>query len=313
MIVNTKLISVVTGCRNEEGNLRELYERIRAVFSKLPGYDFELIVADNDSRDRSREILRGLCAADPRVKAIFNNRNFGPERSGGNAILQVSGVAVVCMAADLQNPPEMIEQFVRKWEEGFKIVAAIKTRSEESFLFSRARNFYYDLVRAIAYAPPLKNWTGFGIYDRGIIENIRKMADPDPFFRGAVTEFGYSVYPIEFTQPARKRGFSKYNVLSLVDHGILGLISQTRVPLRLATLSGFCCSALSFLIGLWYLVYKLIYWKEFSVGVAPVVVGIFFFASVQLFFVGILGEYIGAIYTKVSGRLLVVEKERVNF
>ena len=311
--MNTKLISVVTGCRNEEGNLRELYERILAVFSTLPGYDFELIVADNHSRDRSREVLRELGAADPRVKAIFNNRNFGPERSGGNAILQVSGVAVVCMAADLQNPPEMIEQFVRKWEEGYKIVAAIKTRSEESFLFSRARNFYYDLVRAMAYAPPLKNWTGFGIYDREVIEDIRKMADPDPFFRGAVAEFGYEIYPIEFVQPARKRGFSSYNILSLVDHGILGLISQTRVPLRLATLSGFACSAISFLIGLWYLLYKLIYWKEFSVGVAPIVVGIFFFSSVQLFFVGIIGEYIGAIYTKVSGRPLVVEKERINF
>jgi glycosyltransferase involved in cell wall biosynthesis len=311
--VSKKLISVVTGCRNEEGNLRELYERLRAVFARLPEYEFELIVADNDSQDRSREILRELGAADKRVKAIFNTRNFGPERSGGNAILQVSGVAVVCMAADLQNPPEMIEQFIRKWEEGYQIVGAIKSRSEESFLFSRARNFYYDLVRAMAYAPPLKNFTGFGLYDRAVIEAVRRMADPDPFFRGAVTEFGYKIFPIEFVQPARKRGFSKYNILSLIDHGILGLISQTRVPLRLATLGGVACAAISFLIGLWYLFYKLIYWKEFSMGVAPIVVGIFFFSSVQLFFVGILGEYIGAIYTKVSGRPLVVEQERINF
>ena len=311
--MSTKLISIVTGCRNEEGNLQELYERIVQVFQRLPGYEFELIVADNDSSDRSREILRELGRGDRRVKAIFNNRNFGPERSGGNAILQVSGVAVVCMAADLQNPPEMIETFVRKWEEGFKIVAAIKTHSEEAFLFRHARNLYYDLVRKISYTAPLKNFTGFGLYDREVIEQIRRVGDPDPFFRGLIAEFGYAIHPVEYTQPARKRGFSKYNLFSLVDHGILGLISQTRVPLRIATLCGFVFSAVSFLLGLWYLVYKLLFWREFSLGVAPVVVGLFFFSSVQLFFVGMLGEYIGAIYTKVSNRPLVVERERINF
>jgi polyisoprenyl-phosphate glycosyltransferase len=307
------IISVVTGCRNEEENLPELYDRIVATFQKLPNYDFEFIIADNDSTDGSQQVIRTICARDPRVKAIFNARNFGPERSGGNAILQASGVAVVCLAADLQNPPEMIEEFVKYWEEGYRIVGAVKTHSHESWLFRNARNLYYDLVRKMSYASPVKNYTGFGIYDREVMEHIRRMKDPDPFFRGAIAEFGYKMKQIPFVQPARKRGFSSYNMFRLVDHAILGLISQTKVPLRLATLAGFSFSAISFLIGLWYLIYKLIFWKSFTLGVAPLVVGVFMFASVQLFFVGVLGEYIGAIYTKVSNRPLVVERERINF
>jgi polyisoprenyl-phosphate glycosyltransferase len=309
----TKLISVVAGCYNEEANLNEFYQRIAAVFTRLPGYDFELIVADNDSQDRSREILRGLGAADRRVKAIFNARNFGPERSGLNAILQASGLAVVCLASDLQNPPEMIEQFVREWEKGHRIVGAVKTRTTESWELRLLRHVYYNIVSRMSYATPLKNFTGFGLYDRQVIENFRRMDDCDPFFRGAIAEMGYKIHRINFEQPPRVGGRSSYNLLRLIDHGILGLISQSKVPLRLATLSGFAFSLLSLGIGLWYLIHKLLYWNEFNVGVAPVVVGIFFFSSVQLFFVGILGEYIGAIHTKVSNRWLVVEQERINF
>lgn len=308
-----KLISLITGCRNEEANLRELYERIVAVFEKLPAYDFELIVADNASTDGSRALLRELCRGDQRVKAIFNARNFGPERSGGNALLSARGAAVVCLASDLQNPPEMVEEFVRRWEEGHKVVAAVKVQSEESWLFGLARSFYYELVQRMSYATPLKNFTGFGLYDREVIEHIRKMADPDPFFRGAIAEFGYPMHQIPFVQPARKRGFSSYNFLRLVDHGILGLISQTKVPLRIATLCGFIFSVISMLIGLWYLVWKLIFWNAFTLGTAPLVVGMFCLASVQLFFIGVIGEYIGAIFTKVSNRPLVVEQERINF
>jgi glycosyltransferase involved in cell wall biosynthesis len=311
--MSKKLISIVAGCRNEEGNLRELHRRIVAVFEKLPAYDFELIIADNDSQDRSREILRELCREDRRVKAIFNARNFGPERSGGHAILQMSGLAVVCMAADLQNPPEMIEEFVHRWEEGHKIVGAVKKGSEETLVFKLARNFYYNLVDAIAHTKPLKNFTGFGLYDREVIEQVRQVADPEPFFRGMIAEFGYEVFTIEFVQPARKRGLSKYNILSLIDHGILGLISQTRVPLRLATLGGFVFSVVSFLLGMAYLVYKILFWRSFTLGIAPLVVGLFFLFSVLLFFVGVVGEYIGAIFAKVSNRPLVIEKERINF
>jgi len=307
------LISIVTGCRNEEGNLQNLYNRIVEVFLGLPEYDFELIVADNRSTDSSRNILRSLCTKDRRVKAIFNSRNFGPERSGGNAILQVSGNAVVCMAADLQNPPEMIPEFVAHWREGYKIVAAIKINSEESWFWKTARNFYYDLVNRMSYAKPVKNFTGFGLYDRQVIEMIRQIGDPDPFFRGAIAELGYDMYQVEYVQPARAAGKSSYNMLRMVDHGILGLISQTKVPLRLATLAGFSCSIFCFMIGMFYLIQKLLHWRDFVLGAAPLVVGLFMLASIQLFFIGVIGEYIGAIFTKVSGRPLVAETERINF
>lgn len=308
-----KLISLITGCRNEEGNLRELYSRVAAVFATLPGYDFELIVADNASTDGSRAVLRELCRSDRRVKAIFNARNFGPERSGGNALLSARGDAVVCLASDLQNPPEMVAEFITHWEAGHKVVAAVKVGSDEGWLFGLARSCYYELVQRMSYATPLKNFTGFGLYDREVIDHIRRMADPDPFFRGAIAEFGYPMYQVPFVQPARKRGLSSYNWLRLVDHGILGLISQTKAPLRIATLSGFVCSLLSMMTGLFYLVRKLVFWDEFSLGTAPLVVGLFCLASVQIFFIGVIGEYIGAIHTRLSNRPLVVEQERINF
>jgi polyisoprenyl-phosphate glycosyltransferase len=308
-----KLISVVTGCRNEESNLEELHARISKVFEQLPGYDFELIIADNKSIDRSREIIRRIASADKRVKAIFNARNFGPERSGGNAVLQATGLAVVCIASDLQNPPELIPEFIRNWENGHKVVGAIKKRSEEGVLIGFARRCYYELVERISYTTPMRDFTGFGIYDRSVMEQIRCLADPDPFFRGAIAQFGYRIHTIDFVQPARKGGRSSYNFSRLIDHGILGLVSQTKVPLRLATLCGFAFSIVSFFIGIYYLIRKLLYWNAFNLGTAPIAVGLFMFASVQLFFVGILGEYIGAIYTKVSNQPLVVEEERINF
>ncbi len=282
------------------------------MFTQLPGYDFELIVADNDSQDRSREILRELGGEDRRVKAIFNARNFGPERSGMNAILQASGLAVVCLASDLQNPPEMIARFVREWEKGHKIVGAVKTKTEDSWELRLLRKIYYDVVARMSYATPLKNFTGFGLYDRQVIEQFRRLTDTDPFFRGAIAEMGYKIHRVYFEQPPRKGGRSSYNLLRLIDHGILGLISQSKVPLRLATLSGFACSVISFLIGSWYLLLKMIHWNEFNLGMAPIAVGLFMLASVQLFFVGVLGEYIGAIFTKVSSRPLVIEEERIN-
>jgi polyisoprenyl-phosphate glycosyltransferase len=307
------LISIVCGCRNEEGNLPELYERINSVFSALPAFDFELIIADNDSRDSSREVIRNLCRSDVRVKAIFNTRNFGPERSGGNAILQAQGRAVICVASDLQTPPEVIPQFIKHWQEGFRIVAAIRKGSEEGFVMRKLRVLYYGLVQSMSHTRPLKHFTGFGLYDRTVIEEIRKVADPDPFFRGIIAEFGFPVYCVDYIQPKRRRGKTSYNWYRLLDHGILGLFSQTRVPLRLATLLGFVTAVIAFLVGAVYFILKLFYWKSFSIGIAPVIIGLFFFASVQLIFVGILGEYIGAIYTKVANKPLVVEEERINF
>lgn len=308
-----KLISVVAGCYNEEENIRELYERVTRVFAELPEYRYELIIIDNASQDRTLEVLRDIASHDKRLKVIVNNRNFGHVRSGYHAVLQASGDAVLAMASDLQDPPELIPQFVRKWEEGYKIVLAQKTNSEEFPLFFLIRKIYYGLVGALSEIKLVKNVTGFGIYDRRVIEDIRRIGDPYPYLRGLICDLGYEIFLIPFTQPARKRGFTKNNFYTLYDLAMLGLTNHSKVPLRLATLSGFCLSGLSVLVALGYTVYKLLYWQEFRVGTAPVVIGLFFFGAVQLVFVGILGEYIGSIQTQVLRRPPVIEKERINF
>jgi glycosyltransferase involved in cell wall biosynthesis len=307
-------MSIVTGCLNEEDNLRELWERItRVMADELPEYGYELIVADNASTDQSLDVLRQICREDPRVKVIVNNRNFGHIRSGYHAMLQARGEAIVAMASDLEDPPEMIPQFIRKWEEGYKIVLAQKRSSEEFKLFWLIRKLYYNLVTRLSETELVKDVTGFGAYDRQVMEDIRKIGDPYPYFRGLICELGYSRYLIPFDKPVRKRGFTKNNFYTLYDMAMLGITNHSKVPLRLATFSGFVVGMLSFLVALGYLVYKLLYWSRFNVGMAPVVFGIFFLASVQLFFIGILGEYIGAIHTQILRRPPVIERERINF
>ena len=307
-------VSVVSGCLNEEENVRELYERVVRVFAQeLPGYDFEFILIDNASTDNTVSVLKEIAARDPRVKIIVNNRNFGHIRSGYHALLQSSGEAIIVMASDLQDPPEMIPQFVRKWEEGYKVVLAQKTNTEESVLFWTIRNFYYNVISNLSEIELVKNATGFGLYDRAVIEDIRRICDPYPYFRGLVCELGYKRALIPFTQPARKRGFTKNNFYTLYDMAMLGITNHSKVPLRLATFGGFCVGTFSFLVGVIYLVYKLLFWYRFQLGTAPLIIGLFFFGAVQLFFIGILGEYIGSIYTQVLRRPLVIERERINF
>jgi glycosyltransferase involved in cell wall biosynthesis len=217
------------------------------------------------------------------------------------------------MASDLQDPPEMIPQFVRKWEAGYKIALAQKTTSEESALFFFVRKAYYDLVNRLSDIPLVKNVTGFGIYDRCVIEEIRKISDPYPYFRGLICDLGYEQALVPFNKPARKRGFTKNNIYTLYDLAMLGFVNHSKVPLRLAIFSGFCVGATSFLAGIAYLVYKLLFWSRFQAGTAPVVVGLFFLGAVQLFFIGMIGEYVGAIHTQILRRPLVIEKERINF
>ena len=308
------LISIVASCYNEEDNIRELYDRLVSVFDEqLPDSRLEIVLIDNGSVDNTSLVLKQLAQSDARVKVIINNRNFGPVRSGYHGLLQASGDAIVAMASDLQDPPEMIPEFVRKWREGYKIVLAQKTNSEESQVFWFVRKTYYNLIGRLSEIQLDKNVTGFGIYDASVINEIRGIGDPYPYFRGLICELGYSRALIPFTQPARKRGFSKHNLYSLYDMAMLGITNHSKVPLRLATFSGFCLGFLSFLVAMAYLVYKLIFWNSFQLGTAPVVVGIFFFAAVQLFFIGILGEYIGAIHTQILRRPPVIEKERINF
>jgi polyisoprenyl-phosphate glycosyltransferase len=308
------LLSIVTGCYNEEDNILELYDRIcKTMATELPDYKFELIAIDNASTDRTVEVLKGMAAKDKRVKVIVNNRNFGHIRSGYHAFLQARGDAVIGMVSDLQDPPEMIPQFVKKWEEGYKIVLAQKTNSKESPLFFLLRRTYYYIVSTLSEIELVKNATGFGLYDQRVVEDLRRIDDPYPYFRGLICDLGYSRALIPFTQPTRKRGISSNNFYTLWDVAMLGITNHSKVPLRLATFFGLSVAALSFLFALSYFIYKLVFWNSFQVGQAPLVIGMFFIGAVQLVFIGLLGEYIGAIHTQVLHRPLVIEKERINF
>ena len=308
-----KLISVMMPCYNEAENVEQAYREVRRIFEKLPQYDYEHIFIDNASTDQTVDILKRLAAEDRRLKIIVNTRNFGHIRSPYHGILQASGAAVICLASDLQEPPSLIPEFLEWWEQGFKMVRGVKSQSEESALMFAIRKMYYNFVNRVSDIKLLKNSTGFGLYDRCVIEELRKIDDPYPYFRGLVSDIGFPSHEIEYTQPTRKRGISKNNFYTLYDIAMLGITNHSKVPLRLATMLGFAMAIASFLIAMGYLVAKLIFWDQFSLGTAPLIIGLFFLGSVQLFFIGIIGEYIGAIYTQVQKRPLVVEKERINF
>ncbi len=309
-----KKISISTSCYNEEGNILELYNQIVDTFQQFKGrYTYEIVIADNHSNDNTAQLLRQLAARDRKVKVIFNTRNFGPNRSGFNAFLKTSGDAVVAMASDLQNPPAMIKELIQKWEEGFKIVVAVKTGSKESPIVYFLRSLYYKTLASLSDVRLISHFTGFGLYDRQVVETLRNLNDPYPYFRGLIADIGFEPAMIEFVQPARKHGKTKSTLSYLYEEAMLGITSYTKLPLRLATIIGFISSVISFLIGLFYLVYKLIFWSSFSVGIAPVAIGLFFFGSVQLIFLGVIGEYISQIYTQVLKRPLVYEQELLNF
>jgi len=290
-----------------------LYRQVKEVLAGLPRYDYEHIFIDNASTDGTVAVLREIAQSDPHVKVIVNARNFGHIRSPYYAMLQARGDAVISIVADLQDPPALIPEFVRKWEEGYRVVIGTKERSEESWLFFALRSAYYRVLRRLSDVELIEHFTGFGLYDRRVIDILRGLHDAYPYFRGVIVDLGFESAKIRYLQPARKRGVTKNNLYTLYDMAMLGMTSHTRVPLRLATLFGFACAAFSFLVALGYLVYKLVHWQEFSIGIAPLVIGVFFLSSVQLFFLGLVGEYIGSIHTQVLGRPLVVEKERINF
>jgi len=305
-------ISIITPCFNEEENIQELYERITEIMAEND-YEYEHIFIDNASTDNTVLILRRLAAQNKHVKVIINTRNFGQIRSPYYALLQAKGDAVIGLASDLQDPPEKIPEFIRKWEEGYKVVIGVKTSSKETGVFYFIRSLYYRILRGLSDVRLIDNFTGFGLYDRKVIEILREFHDPYPYFRGLIADIGFDIARIEFDQPRRKRGISKNNFYTLYDLAMLGVVSYTKVPLRLAAMFGFLTGAVSFLVGLVYLIYKLADWQNFSLGLAPVVIGLFFLGSVQLLFLGIVGEYIGEIYTLSVRRPLVIEKERINF
>jgi glycosyltransferase involved in cell wall biosynthesis len=306
-------ISVISGCYNEEGNIEEFCDRVCGAFDSIRENNYELILIDNASTDGTQEKIRKIAAMNPRIKAIFNSRNFGHIRSPYHALMQAAGNAVICMASDLQDPPEMIPKLIEEWRKGVKTVVCVKESSEESPVFFLIRRTYYALVHRLSDTKLIQNFTGFGLYDRAIVEYCRKVDDPYPYFRGQISEIGLPIKEIPYRQPLRKRGITKNNFFTLYDLAMLGITSHSKVPLRLATMLGFSMAILSLLVAFVYLIYKLVFWYTLPVGTAPLVIGLFFFASVQLFFIGILGEYIGAIHTQVLKRPLVVEKERINF
>jgi glycosyltransferase involved in cell wall biosynthesis len=310
---NEKLISVVSGCYNEEENVRECYAQVKKVFADLGTYRYEHIFIDNASKDKTVAILREIAAADKNVKVIVNARNFGHIRSPYHAMVEARGDAVISIVSDLQDPPELIKEFLKKWEEGFRVVVAVKAASEESLIFFSIRRAYYELVSRLAEVDLLKNFTGFGLYDRRFIDIVAEIDDPYPYFRGLVSEIGFPLAKIPYHQPVRKRGITSNNFYRLYDMAMLGITNHSKVPLRLATMIGFLVSFLSLCVAFGYFIFKLLYWDNFQLGLAPLEIGLFFFGSVQLFFIGILGEYIGSIYTQVQKRPHVVELERINF
>jgi glycosyltransferase involved in cell wall biosynthesis len=307
-----KLISIVTPCYNEEANIDELYQRIVDVMARLD-YDYEHIFIDNCSTDNSLVKLRLLAAQDKRVKLILNARNFGHIRSPYYALLQARGDAAVLIASDLQDPPEMIEEFVKKWEEGFKTVMAVKPESEESRLMFIARRAYYRFVTRISEVPLVQNATGAGLFDRAVLDILKKIDDPYPYFRGLLCEIGFPIATVPFKQPRRMRGITSNNFYTLYDIAMLGITNHSKVPLRLMVMGGALLAGLSLLAAFGFLIAKLVFWNSFQMGIAPLLISLFFFSSVQILFLGMLGEYLGSVHTKIRNMPLVVENERVNF
>lgn len=307
-------LTILTPCFNEEGNVREVHRQVKAAMESLPGYDYDHLFIDNASKDKTVDILRELAAADRHVRVIVNTRNFGQVRSPYHAFLLARGDALMTCVADLQDPPELIPQFVAKWEEGYKVVIGVKQGSKESWLMARTRKFYYWLLGRLSSDVELvHNFTGFGLYDREVIEQFRSTEEQYPYFRGLVSDFGYARAEIRYLQPGRTKGHTSNDFFSLYDIAMLGVTNHSKVPLRLATMAGFAISVLSLIVAFGYLIAKLLFWDQLQLGLAPLLIGIYFFGAVQLFFIGVLGEYIGAIHTQVHKRPLVVESERINF
>lgn len=308
-----KKISIVTPCYNEVENIEELLSRIKKSVSTLVGYEFEILIIDNKSTDGSRDLLRKIAKDDKSIKVILNTRNFGHIRSPYYGILASNGDATVYMASDLQDPPEMIPAFIKEWEAGFKLVLATKPASKSNPLMHGLRKLYYRILDRISDITLIKDSTGFGLYDREVLDQLRKIDDPYPFLRGLICELGYQTKLIEFEQPRRLRGFSKNNIYTLYDIAILGVISHSLVPIRVGGVVGLIIGLSSIVSALIFLMLKLFNWDAYPMGSAPIAIGMFFLFGFLLCFMALVGEYIGSIHTYVQKRPIVVEQERINF
>ncbi|MGL5434353.1 MAG: glycosyltransferase family 2 protein [Lachnospiraceae bacterium] len=309
-----KKISILIPCYNEEENVEPISQAVVEIMDQeLPQYDYELVFIDNDSQDNTRPILKRLCQDNARIKAIFNAKNFGQFNSPYYGMLQVTGDCVIEMVADFQDPVELIPQYVRAWEEGYKIVIGIKTSSRESKVMYWLRSIYYKTIQRLSEVEQIEHFTGSGLYDREFIEILRSLDDPTPFLRGIVAELGYKRKEIPYEQPQRRAGKTHNNFYRLYDAAMLSVTSYTKVGLRLATIFGASCGIFSMLVALVYLVMKLIWWDRFPAGMAPLLIGMLFLGSVQMFFIGLVGEYVLSINQRVMKRPLVIEEERINF
>lgn len=308
-----KKISVLIPCYNEEENVIPLSEAIVAEFDALGGYDYEIVFIDNCSTDGTRANLENICGRNKRIKAIFNAKNFGQFNSPFYGLLQTTGDCTISMCADFQDPVEMIPKFIAEWEKGYRIVTGIKTASKENPLMYFLRSLYYKMIKKLSDVEQIEHFTGFGLYDKSFIQTLRELDDPTPFLRGIVAELGSKRKDLSYEQAQRRAGKTSNNWYRLYDAAMLSFTSYTKIGLRLATILGFFLSAVSLLIAVAYLVLKLAFWDTFSMGTAPILIGVFVFGSVQLFFIGLIGEYIMNMNTRIMRRPLVVEEKRLNF
>ena len=310
----SKLISVVIPCYNEQDNVKPISDDIIKLFAeKLPNYNYDIIFIDNDSKDNTRAILRELCSNNKNIKAIFNAKNFGQFNSPFYAILQADGDIIISMACDFQDPVYMIEDFVKAWEEGYKIAIGVRDSSSDHFLLRTLKSIYYNMIDKFSNIEQIKMFTGFGLYDKSFIDVLRKIDDPTPFMRGLVAELGFKRKEIKFKQPTRRAGKTSNNLYSLYDAAMLSFTSYTKVGLRIVTLFGGITMLVSFIIGLVYLIMKLLYWDRFEAGMIPLLLAVLFLGSVQILFIGMVGEYVLSINQRVMKRPLVIEEERINF
>lgn len=309
-----KTISIMVPTYNEEENVVLMYEALKNIFQKeLKKYNYEILFIDNKSQDKTRTLIRDICAKDKNVKAIFNAQNFGQFNSPYYGLINTTGDCTISVAADFQDPVEMIPKFVKEWENGYKIVIGIKNKSEESKIVYALRSLYYKMIKKFSEVEQIEHFTGFGLYDKDFIEVLKNLDDPDPYLRGIVAELGFERKEIPFTQPKRQRGKSSNNWYRLYDAAMLGITSYTKIGLRLATIVGFMISFLSVFVALIYLVLKLCNWNSFQAGIAPIIIGVFLLGGMQIFFIGFLGEYILNINQRIMHRPLVVVEEKLNF
>lgn len=309
-----KKISIMIPCFNEEANVREIAAAVIEILEReLSSYDYEILFIDNASSDKTRIYLREMCAKSPKIRAIFNAKNFGQFNSPYYGMCQTTGDCTICLCCDFQDPVEMIPKLVAEWEKGARIVCAIKTSSRENKIMRFLRTCYYKMIRKMSDVEQIEHFTGFGLYDHSFIKVLRDLDDPTPFLRGIVAELGFKRVDISYEQQKRRAGKTHNNWFTLYDAAMLSFTSYTKIGLRLATVTGFILAAVSMVTALVYLILKLLYWDRFAAGMTPILLAVLVLGSVQLFFIGFLGEYILSINKRMMKRPLVIEEERLNF